>query len=95
VRYLEKAFKTLDMDQLKLVEEALAERKHLLHISPHLSRPLPIIVPFYQSYPALAFFAPYYWIGVKLYDFVSGDGTLFILLVSVAYMRVRDDLRCY
>jgi glycerol-3-phosphate dehydrogenase len=77
VRYLEKAFTELDFKQLDTVKEALAERKHLLHIAPHLSRSLPIIVPFYQSFPSSLFYIPYYYIGVKVYDMFAGaDGLL-------------------
>ena len=43
VRYLEKAFWKLDYGQLKLVFEALHERKTLLDIAPHLCHPLPIM----------------------------------------------------
>ena len=43
VRYLEKAFKNLDYGQLKLVFEALHERKTILDIAPHLATALPIM----------------------------------------------------
>jgi glycerol-3-phosphate dehydrogenase len=43
VRYLEKAFKNLDYGQLKLVFEALHERKTVLDSAPHLATPLPIM----------------------------------------------------
>jgi glycerol-3-phosphate dehydrogenase len=43
VRYLEKAVFNLDADQLKLVFEALHERKRILQNAPHLSHPLPIM----------------------------------------------------
>ena len=77
VRYLEKAVKNLDKGQLHLVKDALRERKHLLNIAPHLSNPLPIIVPFYNSFPSILFYGPYYWAGVKAYDFFAGqDGIL-------------------
>jgi glycerol-3-phosphate dehydrogenase len=44
VRYLEKAALCLDYGQLKLVYEALAERKSLLENAPYLSNPLPIMM---------------------------------------------------
>jgi glycerol-3-phosphate dehydrogenase len=72
VRYLEKAFTNLDSGQLHLVRDALRERKHLLAIAPHLSRPLPIIVPLYQPFPQILFYAPYTYIGTKFYDFFAG-----------------------
>lgn len=43
VRYLEKAVFNLDYGQLKLVFEALHERKRLLENAPHLSNALPIM----------------------------------------------------
>ena len=43
VRYLEKAVFSLDYSQLKLVFEALHERKRLLENAPHLSNALPIM----------------------------------------------------
>jgi glycerol-3-phosphate dehydrogenase len=43
VRYLEKAVFNLDQSQLKLVFEALAERKTMLDNAPHLTRALPIM----------------------------------------------------
>ena len=43
VRYLEKAVFNLDTGQLKLVFEALHERKHFLENAPHLCDALPIM----------------------------------------------------
>jgi FAD dependent oxidoreductase len=43
VRYLEKAVFNLDYSQLKLVWEALAERRAMLDAAPHLTRALPIM----------------------------------------------------
>ena len=43
VRYLEKAVFNFDYGQLKLVFEALHERKHLIQNAPHLAAPLPIM----------------------------------------------------
>lgn len=51
VRYLEKAVFNLDYGQLKLVFEALHERKHLIENAPHLSQSLPIMT---VSPPALS-----------------------------------------
>jgi glycerol-3-phosphate dehydrogenase len=44
VRYLEKAFWSLDLGQLKLVTEALQERRVLLDNAPHLTSALPILM---------------------------------------------------
>ena len=47
VRYLQKAIMGLDYEQYRLVREALHERANLLEIAPHLSHPLPIMLPIY------------------------------------------------
>lgn len=46
-RYLQKAIMGLDKEQFHLVKEALHERANLLQIAPHLSAPLPIMLPVY------------------------------------------------
>ncbi|CAF2268183.1 unnamed protein product [Rotaria magnacalcarata] len=67
VRYLQKAIMQFDREQYHMVKEALCERGNLLKIAPHLSGPLPIMLPVYKWY-----LLPYYYAGIKLYDFVSG-----------------------
>ncbi|XP_033629601.1 glycerol-3-phosphate dehydrogenase, mitochondrial-like [Asterias rubens] len=67
VRYLEKAIKGLDLEQYRLVKEALHERANLLEIAPHLSSPLPIMLPVYKWWQL-----PYFWAGIKMYDLVAG-----------------------
>ena len=71
VRYLEKAVFNLDYGQLKLVFEALKERKVLLQNAPHLSHVLMIATPCYEWYEV-----PYYWAGMKAYDIVAGMSAL-------------------
>lgn len=71
VRYLEKAFKTLSWAQLKLVLEAVTERGRMLHISPYLTRPLPIMLPLYR-YISI----PYFFAGLLCYDWVAGYESL-------------------
>ncbi|XP_019472818.1 glycerol-3-phosphate dehydrogenase, mitochondrial-like isoform X3 [Meleagris gallopavo] len=71
VRYLQKAIMKLDFEQYKMVKEALQERANLLEIAPHLSAPLPIMLPVYKWWQL-----PYYWIGIKLYDLVAGSQCL-------------------
>nr|CAB3250536.1 glycerol-3-phosphate dehydrogenase, mitochondrial [Phallusia mammillata] len=68
VRYLQKAIMGLDYEQYKLVKEALHERANLLRIAPHLSGPLPIMLPVYTYWQV-----PYYWAGIKAYDLVAGS----------------------
>uniref|UniRef100_A0A8B9VTV0 Glycerol-3-phosphate dehydrogenase n=1 Tax=Anas zonorhyncha TaxID=75864 RepID=A0A8B9VTV0_9AVES len=71
VRYLQKAIMKLDFEQYRMVKEALQERANLLEIAPHLSAPLPIMLPVYKWWQL-----PYYWVGIKLYDIVAGSQCL-------------------
>lgn len=71
VRYLEKAIFNFDYEQYKMVREALRERANLLEIAPHLSAPLPIMLPIYKW-----FLVPWYWVGLKCYDLVAGSRNL-------------------
>ncbi len=71
LRYLQKAIMSLDYEQYKMVKEALHERGNLLDIAPHLSFPLPIMLPVYKLWQL-----PYYWAGIKAYDLVSGSQCL-------------------
>ena len=71
VRYLQKAIMSLDYEQYEMVKEALHERANLLDIAPHLSWPLPIMLPVYKWWQV-----PYFWAGIKAYDLVSGDECL-------------------
>ncbi|KAF5096851.1 hypothetical protein D0Z03_001533 [Geotrichum reessii] len=71
VRYLEKAVFNLDYSQYLLVKEALHERKVFLDIAPHLSFALPIMIPAHKWWEL-----PYFYIGVKAYDFLAGKQNL-------------------
>ncbi|XP_029936217.1 glycerol-3-phosphate dehydrogenase, mitochondrial isoform X1 [Myripristis murdjan] len=71
VRYLQKAIMKLDYEQYRMVKEALRERSNLLAIAPHLSAPLPIMLPVYKWWQL-----PYYWAGIKIYDLVAGGQCL-------------------
>ncbi|XP_059484896.1 glycerol-3-phosphate dehydrogenase, mitochondrial-like [Neocloeon triangulifer] len=68
VRYLQKAIMGLDVDQYNMVKEALYERANLLAVAPHLSHPLPIMLPVYTWWQI-----PYFWFGIKMYDLVAGS----------------------
>jgi len=71
VRYLEKAVFNLDYGQLKLVFEALQERRAMIHNAPYLSTSLPIMTPCYSLWEV-----PYYYMGLKMYDLVAGSRAL-------------------
>ncbi|GMH99362.1 hypothetical protein TrVE_jg13345 [Triparma verrucosa] len=71
IRYLENAFKNLDMEQYDLVKEALAERGHMLKAAPYMNSPLPIMIPMYCHNWYDPILIPYYLIGAKVYDFVG------------------------
>lgn len=47
VRYLQKAIMQVDIEQYKMVKEALHERASMLQSAPHLAHPLPIMLPVY------------------------------------------------
>lgn len=63
VRYLQAAIFGLDLEQYRMVKEALFERSNLLEIAPHLSYPLPIMLPIYKYF--LNFFLLYYKENIK------------------------------
>ncbi|XP_052812932.1 glycerol-3-phosphate dehydrogenase, mitochondrial-like isoform X2 [Mya arenaria] len=71
VRYLQKAVFNLDIEQYRMVKEALDERANLIEIAPHLAYPFPIMLPVYKYWQV-----PYYWAGIKMYDFVAGKQRL-------------------
>ncbi|KAK7792577.1 hypothetical protein R5R35_008671 [Gryllus longicercus] len=71
VRYLQKAIMQADVEQYRMVKEALRERANMLESAPHLTRPLPIMLPVYTWWQV-----PYYWVGIKMYDIVAGSKTV-------------------
>ena len=72
VRYLEQAFKELDLAQLRQVRHGLEERAIVLANAPHLARPLALLTPVRSRLEGL-----YFSIGLKLYDqFASGGDAL-------------------
>ena len=66
VRYLEQAFKKLDVAQLRQVRHGLEERHILLANAPHLAHPLPLLTPVFHRWEAW-----YYRIGLWLYDWFA------------------------
>ncbi len=68
VRYLEAAIKHLDKVQYKLVKEGLHERGAFLRNAPHLAHRLALVSPIYSWFEL-----PYVFIGLKLYDILSGS----------------------
>ncbi|KRT78466.1 FAD dependent oxidoreductase [Oryctes borbonicus] len=71
VRYLQKAIMQLDIEQYRMVKEALNERSLMLESAPHLAKPIPIMLPVYKWWQV-----PYFWSGIKMYDVVAGGKTL-------------------
>jgi glycerol-3-phosphate dehydrogenase len=72
VRYLEQAVKSLNLEEYRMVKNALRERLYMLANAPHLAHPANFLVPVYSW--ALA---GYYLIGMKMYDAVAGKSNLF------------------
>ena len=71
VRYLEQAVKKLDLEQFRMVNKALNERKTLIKNAPHLAQPLALLTPCYTWWEGI-----YYAIGLKIYDFLAGKTNL-------------------
>jgi glycerol-3-phosphate dehydrogenase len=67
VRYLELAVRRLDPSQLRLVRQALAERRHWIETAPFLARELRIALPTTGPLSQL-----YYRLGLGLYDLLAG-----------------------
>lgn len=80
VRYLAKAVSNLDWSQYQLVQQALNERHIMFRVSPYLTRKLRIMVPIYNR-----ILVPYYYIGLKIYDWLSGLRSL-----GRSYFVTRD-----
>ncbi|WP_320675121.1 glycerol-3-phosphate dehydrogenase/oxidase [Prochlorococcus sp. MIT 1341] len=76
VRYLELAFKTFDLAQLKLVREALLEREYWLKQVPFLTRRIDLVLP-----TESLFQKGYYQIGLGIYDALAGER-------SIAHSRI-------
>src|SRR5438477_10326213 len=59
----------LEHGSIRLVYEALQERRRLLHNAPHLVHPLRFLLPFYKGLRV----APWNWrLALTLYDFLAG-----------------------
>ena len=69
VRYLEKAFWELDLSQFQLVTEALKERSTVLHIAPHLTSEVPILIPIFQWWRVSFFF--FFFFKHEIFDFLK------------------------
>src|SRR5882724_1547563 len=61
----------LQQGRIHLVREALGERGLLCKNAPHLVHPLQTIVPLYAAWEG-----PFYALGVKVYDWLSGSHSL-------------------
>lgn len=72
VRYLEQAVKSLNLEEYRMVKNALRERQYMLANAPHLAHPSHFLVPVYSWTKAV-----YYFTGMKLYDAVAGKSNLF------------------
>lgn len=71
VRYLEQAVKKLSLEQFRMVNKALNERKTLIKNAPHLAQPLALLTPCYSWWEGF-----YYSIGLKIYDWLAGKTNL-------------------
>ena len=71
LRYLQQGLAEVDFEQFRLVKTALRERRSMMANAPHLSRTLRICVPCRSSWDLF-----YYRIGLKMYDWLSGNSRL-------------------
>jgi len=71
VRYLEQAVKSLNLEEFRMVRNALRERRYMLANAPHLAHPAHFLIPIYSWMRAA-----YYMIGMKMYDAVAGEGNV-------------------
>jgi len=72
VRYLEEAVKELDPAEYHVVNRALHERILMLKNGPYLSRTMEFLIPCYHWLDA-----GYYDVGLKLYDLIAGETSIF------------------
>jgi glycerol-3-phosphate dehydrogenase len=72
VRYLEEAVKDLDPAQYHVVTRALHERIRMLKNAPYLCRTMEFLLPCFRWTDVA-----YYDVGLKMYDWVSGEASLF------------------
>ncbi len=72
-RLIHGGLRYLEHGELRLVRESLKERERLLHLAPHLVRPLPMLIPIYRDARRgrLEIFG-----GMLLYDLLSLDKSL-------------------
>ncbi len=71
VRYLQEAVTDLDVQQYRLVENALRERALMLRNAPYLTRTMEFLVPCFSHFDQF-----YYGLGMKMYDWISGKSSL-------------------
>ena len=71
VRYLQEAVTDLDVQQYRLVEDALRERALMLRNAPYLTRTVKFLVPGFSHFDQF-----YYGLGLKMYDWISGKSSL-------------------
>ena len=80
LRYLNAAVRQRDYNELKLVTASLLERGILMDIAPHLTIPLPIMIPIYHWWQF-----PVYFFGIKLYDILAQD-----TIIRHSYLMNRE-----
>lgn len=72
-RLIHGGLRYLEHGEVGLVRESLREREHLFRIAPHLVRPLPMLIPFYDASARGAFTLR---AGMLAYDLLSFDKSL-------------------
>src|SRR5437763_7222945 len=72
-RLIHGGLRYLEHGEISLVRESLRERERLLHIAPHLIKPLPLLIPIYEQNRRGTFTIR---AGMILYDLLSLDKSL-------------------
>ncbi|KAH8316275.1 hypothetical protein KR067_004130 [Drosophila pandora] len=70
LRDLEQAVSHLDLAAFRRVRCSLIERSHIGNMAPHLSQPVPILLPVHNWWEA-----PLYYMKLKLYHLIAPKGT--------------------
>ena len=91
VRYLEEAVKELDPAEYHVVDRALHERILMLKNAPYLSRTMEFLIPCFRWQDA-----GYYDVGLKLYDWIAGESSIFPshFLSREEMLRRMPTVRC-
>ncbi|XP_017049624.1 glycerol-3-phosphate dehydrogenase, mitochondrial [Drosophila ficusphila] len=85
LRDLERAVSRLDVAAFRRVRCSLRERRHISNLAPHLSQPVPILLPVHHWWEA-----PLYYLKLRMYHLMAPKGTK-----SFQYLSADDALQVF